>query len=242
MKKRIGTLVICICLCVMQLSSVVFAAEGSFDQSKEKVIIDGYDITVDKDEEIYKALNGITDLESVPMNMEDGDVAVIIDEIGNIIPVEVYSTTKEIILPSKYSVDMEEDTSKVYATTNVAVYSSDKSDSGSVNDYYVTAYATIYWRDNLGVENEFLSASGGWDADTNPSTGKVPSLSSRSVTLKGTSSATNYHQISRTPKSNTFEIAGKDFTYKQWQYALYTSVKVNSKDTLKLTVVTGILT
>lgn len=66
----------------------------------------------------------------------------------------------------------------VYTTTAVgAAKATNKSNSNTNTEEYVTATITIYWKDVLGTGNEFMGLSGSWNATTNPETGKVAKLS-----------------------------------------------------------------
>lgn len=109
-------------------------------------------------------------------------------------------------------------------------------------DYYVTAYGTVYWRDNLGVNNEFLGASGGWDSDINPATNKKPTLSNKSATIHGQSYARDYVYKQITPTGMTYSISKSSFNYKRWEFWLTSAVTVNGKDKLNLKVSTRFLT
>ena len=203
-----------------------------------KIYVDGVDITVDVEEEITRAIEGITDLQ-IPDSKSP--IAVVSGELDEQCLIETYTTTRMIQAPYNNAY-MAGENEPIYATTSVAVLSKDKSDSGSKNKNYVTAYATVYWRDNLGIGNEFLGASGGWDLDTDPSTGRKPSLSNRRVTLEAYLDASNYVDDTFTPSGNTFEYSEDDFDYMGFILSVDTSVKINSDSTLTLHVASGLLT
>lgn len=199
--------------------------------SDEKTVIDGVDVTVDIDEEINRALNGITDLKVLQKDLNELVSANIIDENGNAAPAEVYSTTREIKLPKES--ELTNDSSKIYATTSISTFATNKSDTDSANKYYVTAYGTIYWKDNRGTKNEFISASGGWSTDVDPSTKKKPSLSNILVTMEGYNSASETKIVHFYP-GKTFTLSKSDFNYTYFKFSLHTYVTVNSKHKLEL--------
>lgn len=130
------------------------------------------DVTVDVEEEIQRAISGITDLpiantlELMTLFMEGND------------EIDAYTTTRRIDVPNTNG--------EVYATITFAIWGSEeKVETGVENSNYVTAYGTLYWIDHLGSENEFIKASGGWNVDVNPSTGKKAMLSNRRIELYG---------------------------------------------------------
>ena len=94
----------------------------------------------------------------------------------------------------------------------------------------------------MGVNNEFLGASGGWDSDINPATNKKPTLSNKSATIHGQSYARDYVYKQITPTGMTYSISKSSFNYKRWEFWLTSAVTVNGKDKLNLKVSTGFLT
>ncbi len=227
----------------MSFASLVPAFAASQNLIQTEILCDDVNIALNVEEEIERAMNGITDIKLPQDNEKDFVKAFIADEYGNKadVPVEIYTTTRKI--SSLQNVSLEDGNSEIYATTAVAVLASkDKSDTNSKNKYHVTAYATIYWRDNFGTKNEFLSASGGWDPDVDPDTGRKPSLSNATVTLEGKTDARDQDNKTFQYSTTTFEIPSSSFNFKHTSYILRTSIDVNSKDTLKLIVETGLFT
>lgn len=220
------------------LTLIFSTATSAFAASNEACIEKNSWIYVNIDEEIERALKDETDL-----NLNIPSEAILEKADGTDKLVQVYTTTREIATPNTMTTDSSEH-GKVYATTAVAAVtmSEDKSDTDSVNDYYVTAYGTVYWRDNLGVNNEFLGASGGWDSDINPATNKKPTLSNKSATIHGQSYARDYVYKQITPTGMTYSISKSSFNYKRWEFWLTSAVTVNGKDKLNLKVSTGFLT
>ena len=194
-------------------------------------------LSVDIDAEIARALNGEADIE---FDASDLAEAVIERADGTVENATVYVTTRALPVPMSVNDDIA---GTVYATTPVVTTaSSDKSDTNSKNDYYVTAYATIYWKDNLGPSNEFLGASGGWDCDINPNTGNVPTLSDRKVKMNGQSNARDPVYQYFYPTSDTFNIDQASFNYTRLKFWLISTVTVDGTDTLTLRVDTGLFT
>lgn len=227
--KKILSLLLCGAM-VMSLSTNVLAAreEELSLMDSSPVIINGVDITVDVEEEMQRAISGITDLPTA----NTPEVMMLSMEEDN--GVDTYTTTRRIDVPN---IDGE-----VYATTTFAIWDSEeKVETGTKNSNYVTAYGTLYWIDHFGPENEFVKASGGWSVDVNPSTGKKATLSNRRIELYGQNSVSD-----RIPKS--FKITGNTFTIdrtmmldKKQTYSLTTKVTINASITLKLMVQTSIL-
>lgn len=225
---------LCSILTIVALSfSLVVPAFAAYDE----ISYEGNNfLSIDVNEEVERALNGETDLEiDVPVR------AVLELEDGTQENVQVYTTTRELSVPVTRAMS---DSEKVYATTAVAVatLSSDKSDSNSKNNYYVTAYGTIYWRDNFGPNNEFLGASGGWDSDKNLDTGKYPTLSNAKVKMQGQSDARSYVYKWFYPTTTTFSISESSFDYNRWSFWFDSTITVDGKNTLTLMVSTGLLT
>ena len=100
--KKMLSLVIVFAL-VMMTATTAFAKDSNADV-----------FSVNVDEEIYNALNGITDLE---VNDPSFAKAVFEKEDGTQEILQVYTTTKELDIPATLSAN---NTGKVYATTAVA--------------------------------------------------------------------------------------------------------------------------
>ena len=149
--------------------------------------------------------------------------------------------SKELDIPATLSAN---NTGKVYATTAVATtaLSEDKSDSNLKNKYFVTAYGTIYWRDNVGPDNEFLGASGGWDRDRDPDTGFLPALSNAKVDMQGQHGAGTYVHKLFYPTTYQFNIDKSQFNYVKYSFWFDSTITVDGSNTLSLHVSTGLLT
>lgn len=222
MKKLVNLLAIFSLIVSMGVS--VSAAEN--DLPMERTVVDGVDITIDIEEEISRAKMGITDI----------DIPAPVAISGDIDDVQIYTTTRKIDQAKSCNEQM-------YATTTVAVMplSDEKSETNSENDYYVTAYGTLYWRDNLGTKNDFLGASGGWDCDTNPETKKKPTLSGRTVKLEAGTNARDGVKKTFNYSSNSFEIAQSEFNYSKLFLTMRTYVTVDSTKKLELYVSPGLV-
>lgn len=217
--KKFLSIVLCLTI-IMSLSATAFATESAMQTGQ--ILVDGVDITIDIDEEISRAKKGITDIDTPSMMVASSDC----DDV------QLYTTTRRIEHPKSNSGE------QLYATTSVAVMplANEKTDSNSVNANYVTAYGTIYWRDNFGPDNDFLGASGGWDADVNPDTNKKPALSKRSVKLEAGTDARDGVEKTFNFSSNTFEIKESDFDYTRLFLTMRTYVTIDSKNKLTLIV------
>ena len=226
--KRFLALVLCVAV-LMSFHVVAFATE--YTPLEGRIIVDGVDITIDIEEEIYRAKNGITDVDMPSMMTISSDS----DDL------QLYTTTRKISTAKPLDNDAQ-----LYATTSVAVMplaSEDKLDTDSINYFHVTAYGTVYWRDNLGINNDFLGASGGWDPDTNPDTGKLPVLSNRQIELRASQFEPKDIVKNFTTTKNTFEISKSQFNYdKMWSYVLTTNVLIDSTNKLRLRVESGFFT
>lgn len=232
MKKRLlaGLL---ITMMVLPLMTSAALAEGSVDFCDEIYPL------VNINDEICRALNSETDL-----RIANTGEASIEKSDGSKELVKVYTTTRAIEMPMVMTVD-DASNGQIYATTTVATFalSNEKTDSNSVNDYYVTAYGTVYWRDNLGTVNEFLGASGGWRCDKDPNTDKIPKLSDAKVKMQGQGNARDYiSKWFRNLSTTGFTIKESDFDYTRFSFWFDSYVTINGEDTLKLTVGTSILT
>ena len=226
MKKSISALLFIVMLLTLIPPAYAVAPAEMAATDTPQAIVDGIDITVDIEEEIQRAISGITDLESPPneitINSPEGTI------------VETYTTTREIKLPtSTYSSVSKEYTTapKIYATTSVALLSTEKTSSDINNKDYVTAYGTIYWRDNAGMFNDFIKASGGWKTDINPNTGKAPTLSKRSVTMRAYLDASNDKYKTFGISSNSWTIYRSSFSYSAWIFHAKMSVTINNSAT-----------
>lgn len=223
------------------ISAEVFSnPDADVEWVENRVYVNGVDITVNIEEEIERAKNHITDVEidldSVPGGIVFTKEAVTGEETACVM--ETYTTTREISLPD-YGGD-----NKIYATTNVSVLASDKSDTSTETLYYVTATATIYWRDNLGIYNDFLGASGTWVAATDPSTGRKSTISNRKVKLRGIQfQSSTETKANDEPSINSFTIPASALDDGYWAYEIQTTATITSpsgdKDTLVCHASTG---
>ncbi len=219
--KKCLSLIIVFAL-VMMTATTAFATENN--PSSQRIIVDGVDITIDIEEEIYRAKMGITDI----------DTPVAFSVSSNSDDVQLYTTTRKLG-------HLKNSDEEMYATTSVAVMplANEKSDSDSHNLHYVTAYGTLYWRDNWGTDNDFLGASGGWDCDTNPETNKKPSLSGRRVKLSAITTARDGVDKTFNVSSNSFEFEESDFDYTRLTLTMRTYVTIDSTNKLQLLVQTS---
>lgn len=222
--KKILSLLLCGAMAMSFSTNVLAAGEevlSSMDSSP--VIINGVDVTVDVEEEMQRAISGITDLpiantpELMTLSMEEDN------------EVDTYTTTRRIDVPNANG--------EVYATTTFAIWGSEeKVETGTKNSNYVTAYGTLYWIDHFGLDNEFVKASGGWNVDVNPSTGKKATLSNRSIRLYGQCSASDRVTKDFKTTSNTFTIDRTMMLDKRQFYSLTTKVTINASTILELRV------
>jgi len=180
--------------------------------------------------EIERALNGITDVDSEEIMAKAVAFAACKDGTKNMLPVDVYVTTRKIaeIPARKCTLDVQEEAkaNTVYATTAVAVVSSNKSVTDSKEKSHVTATITLYWTDNFGIYNELESVTGGWKVAFNPSTKEYPYLTNRSVYLYA-------NQIDVGPRdkrisvfSNEFEISGDVMPSRYISYSAESHVEI----------------
>lgn len=213
------------------------ATSPSDVNTHQKVYFNGTDITVNPEEEISRAIAGISDpVQNIPVI----DISASFEELAATgdFTVSKYVTTREIQMPTTFSVTNSGE--KIYATTGVAVLSNEKTETDSKVQNYVTAYATLYWRDNMGLVNDFLGASGGWDVDRDPTTGKTATLSNRSVNLEWYFDASNRGDKDFSFSTNTFNISESSFDYSAWKFAVHTSAKLSTSTLpLKLSVLTS---
>lgn len=251
MKKRILSLGLTVLMLCSMMSVSAFAANiNDTEEVTERVFVNGVDVTINVDEEIARAINGITDI-----NVSDMDAPLVVavaSTSDNSMPVEVYSTTRKINLPisstavatnQSNSVNAE---STIYATTSVALLAAtgeEKSDDNSENERYVTAYGTIYWRDNFGMGNDFLGASGGWKRDINPNTNQYPTLSSeKSILLVGQTDARDrVHEWFYTT-GMSFYISEDDFDYTRHLFWFDSTVEIDGEYDFTLNVSTSMFT
>lgn len=178
---------------------------------------------IDLNEEICRALDGVTDLETTEFAAY----------VTASTPVDVYVTTRALTSSQTRSVysafGVEDNQSNVYATTSVAVLSSDDNEkdvSNSKVKNYVTATITIYWRDNFGLCNDFLGASGGWTLAKNPNTNTYPYLADRSVYLYATQSTCSPFGKSYSISSNSFYIEADKMPANYWAYSITSTVTI----------------
>lgn len=210
-------------------ATTAFAKEISLNQADI--------LSINTDEEIYNAINGITDLEigdtfSAKAILEKSD--------GSFEDVDVYTTTKIINNPTSYGILNNDE--PIYATTAVTTLASaDKESVNHGNKQYVVALVTIFWTDVLGTSNEFRGASGSWTISTDPNTGKKATLSERYASLKGrAANATGEGKLYQIyPTSNSFEIKDSEYADGWFAYTLTSKVTINSDDKLSVSVTTG---
>ena len=166
-----------------------------------------------------------------------------VEEDGTIksFPIDVQTKTEQIAGPvSRYS---DSNGASYYATTATvrALPATDKDDTSTRTEQYVTATITIFWKDVLGIKNEFMGVSGSWTVATDPETGKRATLSDREVRMRGngvtSSSDGKIHRIY--PTTNTFTIPDSDYEDGWWAYEAESLVKLNSSYILKVSVSTG---
>lgn len=216
----------------MLLSAMVCGASAADAPADDfRVIVDGYDITVDTEEEVSRALLGITDLESAP-----AEVSVTpIDGYD----IEVYTTTREIKLPEETTfsaMSSEEPAPKIYATTTLAVFAANKESSGEAYKYGIKGTATIYWRDNFGEFNDFLSAYGEWIPDGQPK------IIGRKVQLEAYYDASNRYKEDFSISSNSWNISESEFDCTARTFVARPSISIKGQSTpFEFSVKTGIL-
>ncbi len=210
-KRFCGVLLVLVLCCSLAVPS--FAVRSTSD------MVEGEYFSIDIDEEIERALNGETD---IAIDATDFAEAVLVKSDGTKENVEVYTTTRSLIVPASIGID-----STIYATTVVAsLPATDKVADSSGTKEYVTATVTLFWTDVLGLANEFKGATGSWVIGTNPDTGKKASLSKRIVAVRGTGIGTKgdwYHEY---PTSNTFEIKDSAYDDGWWAYEVKSTVTI----------------
>lgn len=178
--------------------------------------------SIDLEQEYVRAKMGLSDI-PVTEEMIDLCQASITDENGNTEYLSTVGTIKKLgcIQRSKKVCD-------VYTLT---VFSSDtKTDSGSAQKNGTTAYGSLTWIDNFGIENELVSVSGGWTP------GYGEQLLDRSVTYGADNDSAK--SALKYPSSNSFSYNG---TSKMVGLLMYANidVKVNG-NSLNLRVVGSI--
>lgn len=205
------------------------------------IIVNGVDITVDPEEEISRAMAGISDLQMASVISSEAPATISSSNSSDPYNLHnTYTTVRKIETPRTCSAS--DSNGDIYAKTTVVVLSADKSNSDSKNKDYVTAYATVYWRDNFGMQNDFLGASGGWDRDVDPATGSRPSLSNRKVSIEAYDDASHTETEYFKPLSNTFEYSQSDFEKSAWKLILRTYVTIDSDAVLELAVASSMFT
>ena len=187
MKKRLLSLVLALFM-LLSLQPACLAAEAG----EESVSDLGETFCVNQEEEIERALNGITD---VPITEEIRQMvtasvssATRIDE-----PVEVYYTIRNL---------GETAEGTVYALTATA--STEKTETGSEQTNYkdvnVRVSGTMYWTDGLGSDNTFDRVTGRWDCyDGSYTTERRVGIGGRTVLLISVFSYAEY------PDTNSFD-------------------------------------
>lgn len=231
--KSVGSFFIAVLFSISFLSVSALATSPSDVNTHQKVYFNGTDITVNPEEEISRAIAGISDpVQNAPVI----DISASFEELAATgdFTVSKYVTTREIQIPVINSRE------KIYATTGVAVLSNEKTETDSKVQNYVTAYATLYWQDNPGIVNNFLGASGGWDVDRDPTTGKTATLSNRTVNLEWYYDASHRGDKDFFFSTNTFNISKSSFNFSAFSFAVNTSVKLSTSTLpLKLSVLTS---
>lgn len=238
MKKIVSLTLIC-----LMLSAMFIPAAATEKADTSRIIVDGVDITIDIEDEIRRAMSGITDIE---VNPDFFSAELIADEDDVCTSVKTYTTTREITLTTNNNAVCMTDTStesKIYATTCVSVLANEKNDSNSNIKNGVTAYGTIYWRDNFGLHNDLLGISGGWAAEKDPTTGNAPTIYSRDIRVEWYYDAKHRDNKHYTPSSNSFSYSQSQLgNWVGWRFALDTTAKTTKGLEVTLHVETGIFT
>lgn len=153
--KKLLSLIIILSL-VLASNVTVFATTLSVDEElKEKQLFN-------LNEELYNAENGISDI-AITEEIRNSVEATFLDEEGNLTPLKVDVTIKEILLNQRISEANKQ--GKIYALTMRA--STVESDSGeSSNSIPISGHLTMFWQDNFGVDNKLLSATVGYVKNT----------------------------------------------------------------------------
>ncbi len=112
--------------------------------------------SINIEEEIYRAENGITDV-IVSENVKNQVSAYTTSNDGNKKKAEVKATIKNL-----GSVTKNGEIGTMYSLTAVT-NGTQKTDSGEKTLHTVKAYANVIWIDYFGTENKLVSVNGGWN-------------------------------------------------------------------------------
>lgn len=180
--------------------------------------------TIDYEQEYLRANAGLSDI-PVTKEMLSLCEASITDSDGNEQILDTYATVKRL-----GQVQRSNGLGNVYSLT---IFSATKTDSGTAQKSNTTAYGTVTWIDNLGLENKMVNASGGWNSGYNDQ------LLNRAVEY-GAMTNNNNSSAFRNPSGNQFSYDGNS-NMKGLVIFLDSTVNVNGS-MLRLRVTGSILT
>ncbi len=181
---------------------------------------------IDYNQEYLRAKAGVSD---IPIDKEllESCTATLTDAEGNANKLNTYVTVKEL-----GQIQRANEYSNIYSMT-VFSDTATKTDSGTAQKYNTMAYGTVTWIDNLGMANELVEVSGGW----NP--GYKEQLLNRKVRY-GANTNSMDTTLSFTTNSNSFHKYANSKMV-GWVLFLDTYVEVNG-GLLNLYVTSGLFT
>ena len=186
--------------------------------------IDELTNAIDYEQEYLRAKAGLSDL-PITKEIMDACEASIINADGNKQILETYATVKKL-----GQVQRSNGLNNVYSLT---VFSATKTNSGNAQKWDTTAYGTVTWIDNLGMQNEMVNAAGGWTPGYNDE------LTDRAVEYGAMTNDEN-SSAWRYPAGNSFSYDGNS-NMKGWVIFLDSTVNVKGS-LLRLRVTSSILT
>ena len=170
--------------------------------------------SINIEQEYERAQAGISDI-PVTKEMLSLNEAVLTDENGNEESLPVIGTVRKL--------GQVQRSNKLYNVYTITAFASSvKTDTDSETLHNTTAFGSITWIDNTGINNELVSVSGGW------TTGGTDQLSGRSVEYGADNNDDKSAFYELGDGVNSFSYSGTDKMV-GWVMYLDTYVNVNSK-------------
>lgn len=229
MKKVVRSVISVTMLFVLSFSTV--KAEASLSQKN----VSGLQlVSEDKIVELTNALNyqreytrATAGLSDIPVTKEvlDACEASITDSNGNKENLTVYATVKKL-----GQVQHSKSISNIYT---LSVFASTKTDSGSGQKYQTTAYGSVTWIDNFGLQNKLVSVAGGWmPGNNNQLLNRVVSYGAQ------TNNPDSSVSVALSENENSYSYAATE-SMQGWVLFCDSNVKVDGAD-LRLRVISSI--